>query len=172
MTLEDNSNLVVAIDRVLDTLPNGEPTPFQAKVAVMVTLLEAVHSAGEKVEGEELGVLSNSMLHEFGLTDGEVGHLIEVANLLRKDPDKAHTLMEKVSVLFSLDQKLAILSVVWRILMSDNRVDPEEGAVAVRIRKALGLSMEAAVSARQQAQAHTTQELVQGLVSSCGEPTS
>lgn len=131
----------------LDHLPSGERTPLNLQVAIVATLLEAGHANGN-FRPEELMKLSAGIFSHLGLADAEIGHLIEVSEILRQDDVKRDRLLAEVGEHFSPAQRQAILSIVWRILIIDGQVDADEAQVAVKIRKALNLSLEAAVAAR------------------------
>lgn len=146
----------------LDKLASGEPTPQHLQVAIITTLLEAAHSGGG-LAGEELMRVSSRIFSHFGMSDIEIGHLIEVAEIIRKDSTKKDKFIADIANNFTLMQKQEILSIVWRILIIDGEVDSNEAHVAVDIRKALGLSMEAAVAARLRAEANEISLLVKTL---------
>lgn len=146
----------------LDRLPSGERTPERLQVAIIAVLLEAAHANGE-VKSEELARVSTAIFSHLGLSDERIGHLIEVGEILRKDPEKRASLLSEVGENFSLAQRQELLSVVWRILIIDGEVDGDEALVAVEIRKALALSVEAAVAARIRAEQTEAALLVQSL---------
>jgi uncharacterized tellurite resistance protein B-like protein len=141
-----------SLDCILDRLPNGDRTPIQLQVAMVVTLLEAAGAGAGGVQPEELMKLSGQLFAQFGLSDGELGHLLEVAALLRKEPEKSKKLLLTIREQFSYDQRVELLSIVWRIFMVDKKIESCEGQKAVEIRQALGLTMEAAVAARKRAE--------------------
>lgn len=149
----------------LDRLGSGERTPQHLQVAIVVTLLEAAH-AGGGLTGDELMRVSSRIFSHFGLSDSQIGHLIEIAEIIRKDTSKKDVFIADIATHFTLLQKQEILSIIWRILIIDGEVDTNEANVAVEIRKALGLSMEAAVAARLRAEANEVSLLVQTLKSS------
>jgi uncharacterized tellurite resistance protein B-like protein len=146
----------------LDKLASGDPTPQHLQVAIMTTLLEAAHSGGGLTGDESMRVSSRIFSH-FGMSDIEIGHLIEVAEIIRKDSAKKDKFIADIANNFTLMQKQEILSIVWRILIVDGEVNSNEAHVAVDIRKALGLSMEAAVAARLRAEANEVSLLVRML---------
>jgi uncharacterized tellurite resistance protein B-like protein len=84
----------------------------------------------------------------FGLSDAEIGHQIEIAEVIRLDETRKARFFTDIAKNFNLAQRQQILSFVWRILIIDGKVCSEEAVTAVEIRKALGLSLEAAVAAR------------------------
>ena len=136
----------------LDRLASGEPTPERLQVAIVVALLEAAHASGG-VQSEEITRVSSRIFSLFGLSDAETGHLIEVAEIMRMDKARREKALSDIRANFELSQRQEILSIVWRILIIDREVNTNEANIAVEIRKALGLSMEAAVAARIRAEA-------------------
>lgn len=159
------------LDTLLDRLPNGERTPPNLQIAVVATLLEAAHASG-KILPEEVLKLSTGISSHLGLSDAEIGHLIEVSEILRKDPQKRMQLLTDVGANFSLPQRQEVLSIVWRILIIDGKVDQNEANIAVVIRKALDLSMEAAVAARIMAEQNEVRLLLQAAQGSHGKSVS
>jgi uncharacterized tellurite resistance protein B-like protein len=155
----------------LDTLASGEATPQHLQVAIVITLLEAAHSGGG-LSGEELMRVSSRIFSHFGMSDIEIGHLIEIADIIRKDSVKKDKFIADIASNFTLMQKQEILSIVWRILIIDGEVDSNEAHVAVDIRKALGLSMEAAVAARLRAEENEISLLVKSIARSVSEEES
>jgi|688.fasta_scaffold881132_1 uncharacterized tellurite resistance protein B-like protein len=151
---------------ILDRLPNGHRTPFQLQVAIAVVLLEAASADDEGLKPEELSEISAQGVSQFGLSGEEVGHLLMVAGMLRKEEEKRKTLMSTIERSFSHDQKVALMALVWRVLLADKKMDEGEGSVAVILRKELGLSMEAAVGARAMAERSALSELLATVVSS------
>lgn len=147
-------------EALLDRLPSGERTPLNLQVAIVATLLEAAHASGRLLP-EEVLKLSAGISSHLGLADAEIGHLIEVSEILRKDPEKRSKLLGEVGANFSLPQRQEILSIVWRILIIDGQIDQNEAHIAVEIRKALDLSVEAAVAARIRAEQNEVRLLLQ-----------
>jgi uncharacterized tellurite resistance protein B-like protein len=119
---------------------------------MVVTLLEAASAGEGGVIPEELMKLSGQLFAQFGLSDAELGHLLEMAALLQKEPEKSKKLLLTIREQFSHDQRVELLSIVWRVFMVDKKIDSCEGQKAVEIRQALGLTMEAAVAARKRAE--------------------
>ena len=140
------------LDCILDRLPSGDRTSFQLQVAMVVTLLEAASAGVGGAVPEELMKLSGQLFAQFGLSGGNLGHLLEVAALLQKEPEKRKKLFASIKEQFSHEQRVELLSIVWRIFMVDKKIEPSEGQKGVEICQALGLSMEAAVATRKRAE--------------------
>jgi uncharacterized tellurite resistance protein B-like protein len=159
-------NTVDDLTTILDRLPDGNRTPFQLQVAIAVVLLEAASADVAGLKPEELSEISAQGVSQFGLSGEEVGHLLMVAGMLRKEEEKRKSLMSTIEQSFSHDQRVALMALVWRVLLADKRMDDGEGSVAVVLRKGLGLSMEAAVAARTMAEKSALSELLTSVVSS------
>ncbi len=150
----------------LDRLPGGEITPEYLRIAVMATLLEAAHSGGG-IAAAEIERISSSMFAQFGLDGGEVGHLLEVTELLRGDAARRQKLLTDVGARFSLDQRKELLALVWRVIIVDGNIDFNEGRAAAEIRQSLKLTIEEAIIARQLAEkAETASALFQSISAS------
>lgn len=154
---------------ILEKLPSGESTPFQLQVAVAVVLLEVAEKGAEGMSSTELSRISATGALQFGLSESEVGHLLSVAALLKKDLDSRNKLLQAIRESFTHDQKVALMSLVWRVISADAKVEKEEGAVAAHLRSELGLSLEAAVGARQLAESLDIAQLLQALAQGTGE---
>lgn len=140
---------------LLDRLPGGAITPEYLRIAVVATLLEAAHSGGGIV-GAEIERVSSAIFTQFGLADSEIGHIIEVTNLLRNDDARRKKLIADVGARFSLIQRKELLALVWRVIIVDGRVDFDEATAAAEIRQALQLTLEEAIAARQAAEKYET----------------
>lgn len=122
------------------------------KVAVVAFLVEACMS-NQQFRDEELQKAVDLTTTEFGLASGEAGHLLEIVRVLRMETDKATKLLELVRDRLSEDQRIKLLSMVWKIVLADGVVDQLESEFAAKFRRDLGLSMEQAVLAQQLANA-------------------
>jgi uncharacterized tellurite resistance protein B-like protein len=118
------------------------------QVAVVAFLVEACMS-NQQFRDEELQKAVDLTTTEFGLANGEAGHLLEIVRVLRVEEDKATKLLGLVRDRLSEDQRIRLLSMVWKIVLADGIVDQLESEFAAKFRKELGLSMEQAVLAQQ-----------------------
>lgn len=148
---------------ILDRLPTGERTPLQLQIAVAVVLLEVAESGADGMNPSELSRISATGTLQFGLNESEVGHLLTVAAFLKKEVASRAKLLTAIKESFSHDQRVALMSLVWRVIQADAKVEKAEGTIAAKLRQELGLSLEAAVGARQLAESRDVPELLANL---------
>jgi uncharacterized tellurite resistance protein B-like protein len=120
----------------------------EIQVAAITLLVEAGLSNGAYGDSE-LGRAVDFSKSEFCLSDAESGELLEIVRVLRFNPNKTDDLMEVLKKNLSKDQLIQLLSVVWKILLADGKIDAPESEYAAKVRKKLGLTMEQAVLAQQ-----------------------
>ncbi len=121
---------------------------------IVLGLMVLVKTA--KIDGimssDELSHIVGGMFTHFETEDSTVGELLEVANFLANDSTKEQCLLERVRNEFSLEQRMKIMTIVWRVIASDNKVASQESQYAQRIRNSLGLSLEQGVLASKKAE--------------------
>ena len=122
----------------------------EVQVAAITLLVEAGLSNGSYGDSE-LGRAVDFSKSEFCLTDAETGELLEIIRILRFDHDKFDGLLAVLKQRLSKDQLIQLLSVVWKILLADGKIDASESEFAATVRRKLGLTLEQAVRAQQMA---------------------
>lgn len=140
----------------LDT--EGEPTSRDTQICVVVMLSALSHADGE-FEEEEISSIMGTMFREFGLADHEAGELLEISNFLVNDKAKLDQFFEKINARFSPEQKQLLLSMLWKVVMSDGSAEAAETTAISQIRAKLGLSMEQSVRARKLAEIDQVQSM-------------
>lgn len=129
----------------------GQPSDRDLVVSTLV-LLSTIAHADNEFEQQELASIATSLFTEFEISQNEAGDLLEIAEFLRKDGSKIEKFIEIINDNFDADQKLMILAMVWRVIISDGQAEKFETAMASQIRSKLGLSLEEAMRARELAQ--------------------
>jgi uncharacterized tellurite resistance protein B-like protein len=122
----------------------------EIQVAAITLLVEAGLSNG-RYGDSELGRAVDFSRSEFCLTDAESGDLLEIVRVLRFNPGKIDDLLALLKQNLNTDQLIQLLSVVWKILLADGKIDGPESEYAAGVRRKLGLTMEQAVLAQQMA---------------------
>jgi len=119
------------------------------EAAVMLVGCASADHDFSPVEREELiGMLSA----RFELPKVQAQLLIEEA----REPQKLAKLeqaAEKLREHLSVDDRVELLSLAWKVIAADHVSTGEESAFAVKLRRLLGLSMEQALRARKMAEA-------------------
>ena len=88
----------------------------------------------------------------FGLSELEVQEYIEGAEELRAEKSGVGEFFEILRVNLSPGQRTSVLSLLWRVILADQRVDHFEEVFAEKARKRLKLSTEEALAARSAAE--------------------
>ena len=120
------------------------------QVAVCAILLEVAH-ADQNFQEEEREVIADLMKRRYGISDDEVDHLIDGTIAAR---DVTHDLWNFASNIinaFSPQQKLSMLTMVWRVIYADDYLDPNEEALALKLRDFLDVDHSVLLEARRRA---------------------
>ena len=123
-------------------------TSRSLQVATVALLSEAARTS-DGINGDELARVMGALFREFGLTDPEGAELLEIAELLLKEPDRHDKVIAEIKEKFSPVQREHILSLVWRVIKADGIATKDETKFAADLRKSLDLTLEQALRAQQ-----------------------
>jgi uncharacterized tellurite resistance protein B-like protein len=137
---------LIAADSPLDRFESNR----EIQIAAITLMVEASLSNGAYGDFE-LGRAVDFSRSEFCLTDAETGELLEIIKILRLNPEKTDDLLALLKQNLNTDQLIQLLSVVWKILLADGKIDGQESEYAASVRRKLGLTMEQAILAQQMA---------------------
>jgi uncharacterized tellurite resistance protein B-like protein len=129
----------------------GAPTNRELQIIALCALVAAAR-ADEDFAGDELTQVVDGLTRRFNISDAEVGELISVAELLVRDPVKTSSLLTRANERFSPEQRIEILTMVWRVVASDRRASSKEARYAVELRRALDLTLEQSALAARKAE--------------------
>ena len=130
---------------------SGEPSSHDSAIAVLVTLCD-IACVDEMLDSEEFQAIVASACAALGNSESETGELLEVASFLMRDSTKRDRFREILNAEFSATQRQTVLTMVWRVILSDRALEKSEAEFSVKLRKQLGLSLEQAAYARQVAE--------------------
>lgn len=131
---------------------DGSPTEQDLQIAV-VALLIAISKADSHLATSEIEEIFDVVTKQFHLVGEKSATLLEVASyMMNEDSDRLYEFIAAVRENFDLNQRMRVLGLIWKIILADGKLDPEENHFAVAIRKDLDLSLEQAVRAQQLAQ--------------------
>lgn len=130
---------------------SGEVTERDAIVSSII-LFASIAKADGELETEEINSIVGIVVREFDIKESEAAEYLEVALLLSEDKEKLVNFTDKVRDSFDSLQKQLIMTLVWRVMVSDKLIEKAEATLAVKLRTALGLSMEEAIRARKLAE--------------------
>lgn len=69
--------------------------------------------------------------------------------MLRENASRMNSFIDSVRTHFTLDQRIKLMSLIWRVLIADGKADSVEATFAASLRKKLDLSLEQALRAQQ-----------------------
>ena len=125
---------------------NGNPV---SRDLIVLTALILVKGANiDNFNSEEMGKISDSLIANFNWNAEQVGDAISMAQILLKDTTRFDSLISKVNESYTAVQKQQLLSLAWKVVLSDNKLSHSEAGFAVNLRKLLQLSIEQAAYAR------------------------
>jgi len=128
----------------------GKPTEDDLIVATGILLLEAAGS-DQDYAPEETKIIFSVLGSQFKLSEARTLELLEISDSLRADQEKIDAFVEALNAHFTPEQRQQILTMIWRVILADGRVDHHEEKYAHQLRVRLQLSEEHARNARAKA---------------------
>ena len=132
-----------ASQRITERLP-------EEQVAVAAILLETAE-ADRTVAPEEFREIGLQLRAYFGLSKAEVEELIELTS---RERDKATDLFPFTNAIarsYTPDKKQEVLTMVWQVIFSDDRLDPYEDQLAKRLQTLLAVNESVLMAAKAKA---------------------
>lgn len=136
----------------LDVDKSGNPTPKDLQVATVVMLVEMA-SADNDIAEEEAQEICFSVASRFGIDEDEVPELVQIAISARQESSKIDDFVSTINHSFNEAQRIQILSMVWKVVLADGKIDKFEERFLVQLKTRFQLSEEALEEARKLAQA-------------------
>ena len=130
---------------------SGEPSSHDSAIAVLVILCD-IACVDEMLDSNEFQAIVSAACAALGSSEVETGELLEVASFLMRDSTKRDQFRDILNAEFNDNQRQTVLSMVWRVILSDHQLEKSEADFSVKLRKQLGLSLEQAAYARQVAE--------------------
>ncbi|MCB0346397.1 MAG: TerB family tellurite resistance protein [Bdellovibrionales bacterium] len=135
----------------LEVNKQGQPTSKDLMVATVALMLNMGHSDSSFGDDEFKSIMS-SLNVQFDLSDDEAGHIVDIAEILRKDKAKTGHIMSIIREGFSVEQRELVLSMLWKVVLADGVVEDFEVKYASEVRAQLDLSLESSIRARKNAE--------------------
>ncbi|HKJ64931.1 MAG TPA: TerB family tellurite resistance protein [Desulfopila sp.] len=110
-----------------------------ADIALCVLLLEAAHADGECTAEEKEHVVETLAAH-FGASRAEMDELISEGYVRRDDAVDIFQFTRYMNNAYSKEQKLEVMESVWRIILTDGRLEAHEDHFAHKLANLLRLS--------------------------------
>lgn len=122
----------------------GNPTSDDFKIATGLLLLEAA-GGDQDIGPEEIEAIISTLSREFKLDEEQTSSVLEAAETLRSDRKRFEEIISAMSSLFTQEQKMRVLSMVWQVVKADGKVDRFEKEFTDVLAPRLGLSCEEAL---------------------------
>lgn len=137
------------IKALLDSGPQAEQGAERDRiqVATCVLLLEMAHSDGEFQQMEAV-VVRDLLQHKFDLSAEALDELIAYAQQERRESLDLYQFARRINENFSLDEKLEVMDVLWRIIYADGVLDKYEDYLVRKLATLLKLSHRQMIEAK------------------------
>lgn len=130
---------------------NTPPAPDE-QVAVCAILLEVAY-ADREFAPEEFQVLTRQLGSYFGLPPDQVTELIALSEQEREKATDLWPFTSRIARDYSPEKKEALLTMVWRIILADGKLDPYEDQLARRFQSMLSVNHSLLMAAKAKARA-------------------
>jgi len=117
----------------------GGDRPDKVQVATCALLLEMAH-ADKHYDPEEKDLVLDHLSCHFDLPAGQLEALLEDAHQARRQSADLFQFAREINAACSLEEKLAIMETLWRIVYADGVLDRYEDALARQLAALLRLS--------------------------------
>ncbi len=131
----------------LDVDKTGMATAHDLHVATVVVLIEMA-GADKEVARPEAEAICVSMQDHFGLGEDEVPELVEIALSAKSEKGKIDEFVKAINENFNPKQRQEILTMVWKVVLADGKIDKFEERFAVQMKTRFQLSDEQAAEAQ------------------------
>jgi len=133
--------VLAAIKRFFDTqigaqvatLSSGDHALHLASAALLVEVTRADH----EIKGEEREAVSRSLEQLFGLSRAEVTALLDLAEREVEQSADLYQFTSLVHQSFTLEQKIMVVELLWRVVFADGVTDKYEEATVRKIAELL-----------------------------------
>lgn len=125
----------------LDVDATGAPTQRDALTATGVLLLEVAGQDSDYAP-EETREVFRTIEAQFGIRKEEAMELLEIADAARNETKKIDEFVKNINTHFSLDQRVRILAMAYRVILADEKLDKEELRYLTQLKFRLQLSDE------------------------------
>jgi len=131
------------IDRLRRLWKNAAESPRPARkhdvsLAVAALMVEVMRM-DDHLDDAEHNEIMLSLKRRFGLDDAEIHALIEQARHETSNALDLHGFTSQVVTGFPTEERIDIVSELWRIAMADGHVDPYEEQLIRRVAELVGL---------------------------------
>lgn len=108
---------------------NGQVPSQELQLAAAALLLEGAYGDEECSRAEQVEIIGD-LAFEFGISKKETMRLVEDANEIRLNHESLRPLITVINNRFTREQRLEVLSLVWRVVLADGVVQEFEKVYA------------------------------------------
>lgn len=130
--------------RLLGAPAEGTADVDKVQVATCALLLEMAY-ADRSFDSSEAGLIREHLKRHFDIGDDDLEALITSARQARRESADLFQFAREINAACSLDEKLAIMETLWRIVYADGVLDKYEDALARELSSLLRLSPRKAI---------------------------
>jgi len=139
-------------NKILNLLQNDRPATngerfTRVQVATCALLLEVAHSDGH-YQGAEAKVVHDLLAGMFNLPADLIVELVDFARDHQQNSTDLFQFAREINAHFTLEEKLAVMEGVWRIIYADGVLDKFEDALARQLATLLRLSHKEAIGCK------------------------
>jgi uncharacterized tellurite resistance protein B-like protein len=140
------------LNKILSLLQNDRPVSNgerfnRVQVATCALLLEVAHSDGQYLAAEAR-VVHDLLAGMFKLPADIVAELVDFARDHQRSSTDLFQFAREITAHFSLQEKLAIMEGVWRVIYADGTLDKFEDSIARQLATLLRLSHKEAIGCK------------------------
>lgn len=140
------------LNKVLSLLKNERPANngekfTRVQVATCALLLEVAHSDGQ-YEAVEARIVHDLLAGMFSLPADAIAELVDFARDHQQNSTDLFQFAREINAHFSIEEKLAVMEGVWRLIYADGTLDKFEDAIARQLATLLRLSHKEAIGCK------------------------
>lgn len=140
------------LNKILSLLQSDRPANngerfTRVQVATCALLLEVAHSDGD-YQVAEARIVHDLLAGMFNLPAEILAELVDFARDHQRSSTDLFQFAREINAHFSLEEKLAVMEGVWRIIYADGTLDRFEDAIARQLTTLLRLSHREAIACK------------------------
>ena len=140
------------LNRIKSLLGSGgnvkpEEGKERIQVATCVLLLEMAHTDGE-FHAMEGTLIQNLLQQKFDLSEAATAELMDFARQEREESLDLYQFAKQINENFTIEEKLEVLEVLWRIIYADGVLDKYEDYLVRQLATLLRLSHRQMIDAK------------------------
>ena len=139
-------------NKILSLLQSGSPVDNGARftrvqVATCALLLEVAHSDGQ-YQAVEARIVHDLLAGMFTLPAEAIAELVAFARDHQLSSTDLYQFAREINAHFTIEEKLAVMEGVWRLIYADGSLDKVEDAIARQLATLLRLSHKDAIACK------------------------